>query len=339
MFFMKTGVIILLALLQNVACFGLTLHEGGDSIPLHLEVQKIYGNGNYCAFTSLAKYRNKFYCAFREGKSHVGEGDYGVIRIITSGNGKDWDLYQTIKDSLIDLRDPNLTVMPNGSLLLICGARMKDEKGAYITKTYYSIKKKKGFSELAPIVLPLDVDDHYCAWCWRLTWEGKYGYTIEYRHDGRTQRVELLRTEDGKSYERITGLDVPGLPSEGKILFPGKNKMVALIRTNKNGYVGKSTYPYTEWEWEELPFFIGGHDIAMFNKKYVVASRYLETSGNSTCVYYGDDDNWYKRRVFFPSGGDTGYCSILTVGDELWVSYYSAHESDKPSIYLCKVFF
>ena len=38
-----------------------------------------------------------------------------------------------------------------------------------------------------------------------------------------------------------------------------------------------------------------------------------------------------------PSGGDTSYPGLLVVGDKLWVSYYSTHETPKASIYLAKI--
>ena len=38
-----------------------------------------------------------------------------------------------------------------------------------------------------------------------------------------------------------------------------------------------------------------------------------------------------------PSGGDTSYPGIIKVGDELWVSYYSTHETGNASVYLAKI--
>ena len=327
---------LLFSLFINSYAFIFTEDKDGSLLPI--DICKIYGNGNYCSFTSLAKYRNKYYCAFREGMSHVGDGDYGVIKILTSDDGNCWKLDEVIKGSLIDFRDPYLSVTPDGRLLILCGARIKNEAGIYITKSYYATKKGKRFSTFKPIKLPPEVDDVYCAWCWRVTWYKKIGYTIEYRYDGNKQRVELLKTADGENYDRITTLNVPGNPSEGKIVMVGKNEMIAVIRTNENGYMGRSFFPYTEWEWKELPFFVGGHDLAFLKKTFIVASRRHESNGNSeTCIYYGSANDWFSRYISLPSGGDTGYCGILEVGDEIWFSYYSSHENVKPSIYLSKI--
>ncbi len=54
-------------------------------------VDKIWSNGNYCAFTSLVKYKGRFYCAFREGRGHIFDENgnaEGKIRIISSTDEK-----------------------------------------------------------------------------------------------------------------------------------------------------------------------------------------------------------------------------------------------------------
>ena len=37
-----------------------------------VSVKKIWDNGSHCAFTSLIKYKGKFYCSFREGETGRG---------------------------------------------------------------------------------------------------------------------------------------------------------------------------------------------------------------------------------------------------------------------------
>ena len=102
-----------------------------------ITVERVYGNGDsYCAFTSLLKVDNKYYLAFREGDSHVREDDYGVIRILESDDGHCWSLYQILSLDCVDLRDPNLSVRPDGKLLVLCGARILMPNGNSITKTY-----------------------------------------------------------------------------------------------------------------------------------------------------------------------------------------------------------
>jgi len=51
--------------------------------------QRIWdGNGTFCAFTDLIRYKGRLYCAFREGATHVSED--GKLRILSSADGQAW---------------------------------------------------------------------------------------------------------------------------------------------------------------------------------------------------------------------------------------------------------
>ena len=83
-------------------------------------LQRIWGDGStHCAFTSLIEYKGKYYCAFREGFSHIfnekGEAD-GRIHIISSPDGDKWETAAIIAKAGFDLRDPKLSVTPKGEL-------------------------------------------------------------------------------------------------------------------------------------------------------------------------------------------------------------------------------
>ena len=54
-----------------------------------VEVKKIWDQGKHNAFTDLLRFKDRWYCVFREGDGHVG-GD-GKIRVLTSPDGKGWE--------------------------------------------------------------------------------------------------------------------------------------------------------------------------------------------------------------------------------------------------------
>lgn len=56
---------------------------------------RIWGNSPHSAFPDLIRFKNAFYCTFREGPAHVGAG--GKIRIMKSINGVDWETVQTLE--------------------------------------------------------------------------------------------------------------------------------------------------------------------------------------------------------------------------------------------------
>src|SRR5687768_14482296 len=72
--------------------------------PQLVSVQKIWDRAPHNAFTDLVRWRDRWYCAFREGDGHVG-GD-GKLRILTSADGAAWESVALVGEEGIDLRDP-----------------------------------------------------------------------------------------------------------------------------------------------------------------------------------------------------------------------------------------
>ena len=67
--------------------------EVGNNTPeeniASVAVQRVFGTGDtYCAFTSMLDHEGNYYIAFREGETHVQDGDYVVIRILKSTDGE-----------------------------------------------------------------------------------------------------------------------------------------------------------------------------------------------------------------------------------------------------------
>ena len=56
-------------------------------------VKKIWDNGKHNAFTSLIKFKDAYYCSFREGETHIFDSSgkaEGKVRILKSIDGKNW---------------------------------------------------------------------------------------------------------------------------------------------------------------------------------------------------------------------------------------------------------
>ncbi|WP_148038868.1 LamG-like jellyroll fold domain-containing protein [Proteiniphilum sp. X52] len=56
---------------------------------------RIASDAKHSAFTSLVKFNDYFYCAFREGPAHTGDG--GTVRIIRAKDGAKWETVQILK--------------------------------------------------------------------------------------------------------------------------------------------------------------------------------------------------------------------------------------------------
>jgi hypothetical protein len=87
--------------------------------PALVRVARIWDAGAHNAFTDLIRWRNRWYCTFREPDAHVG-GD-GRIRVLVSADGEAWTSAALIGEDRIDLRDPKLSITPDGPLDDRCG--------------------------------------------------------------------------------------------------------------------------------------------------------------------------------------------------------------------------
>src|SRR5262249_28559555 len=87
-----------------------------------LEVRKIWDLAPHNAFTDLARFGGRWYCTFREGQGHVSPD--GAVRVLTSADGRAWESAALLRSDTADLRDPKLTVRPDGRLMLLAAAAL-----------------------------------------------------------------------------------------------------------------------------------------------------------------------------------------------------------------------
>ena len=85
--------------------------------PQVLSVKKRWDAAPHNAFTDLARFNGQWFCVFREGARHVGGN--GSIRVLTSTNAEAWESAALLSQEGIDLRDPKLSVTPDGRLMLL----------------------------------------------------------------------------------------------------------------------------------------------------------------------------------------------------------------------------
>src|SRR3954452_17349812 len=72
-----------------------------------VEVRKLWDKGRHNAFTDLIRYKDRWFCTFREGAAHVSPD--GALRILTSTDGKEWQSAALVRSATADLRDPKLS--------------------------------------------------------------------------------------------------------------------------------------------------------------------------------------------------------------------------------------
>ncbi len=314
-------------------------------------VRKIWDAGRHNAFTDLIRFRDRWYCTFREGDAHVG-GD-GKLRVLTSVDGEKWESAALLAEKGIDLRDPKLSITADGRLMIVAGGSVYD--GKKLLGRQPRVAFSKDGTAWSPTQRILSEGD----WLWRVTWHDGKCYGVSYDASQRATKeaqeaaksgqappgpadwkLKLVVSTDGAKYDLITHLEVPGHPNETTLRFAPDGTMTALVRReggNKKGWVGTSKPPYKEWSWKELSAQVGGPNFIMLPDGAVVAAVRLYDGKVRTALGTLDAaQGTFKELLTLPSGGDTSYAGLLWHEDRLWVSYYSSHEG-KSAIYLAKV--
>jgi hypothetical protein len=153
-----------------IACAVTNLHSQIPYLPEGVKVRKIWSNGKYNAFTSLIQFNETFYCAFREGESHV-FGKDGVTRIISSEDGIKWNSVALLVKDGYDLRDPKLSVTPDGRIMAVIGGSVYkgQELLGRLTHVSFSDLSGKYFSDPQPVSISEDIRTNN-DWLWRVTW-------------------------------------------------------------------------------------------------------------------------------------------------------------------------
>ncbi len=325
------------------------LQEGAGTGNINLSLvsyRKIWDEAKHNAFTDLIKHEGQYYCVFREGVTHAptNEGDEnGRIRILKSANGETWTSQALLEKTSCDLRDPKLSITPDGRLMVLMGGSVK-----YIGGFPQSIGSQVSFMDEAGNFSPVqsvNIDPAIRTgrdWLWRVTWYKGTGYGVVFhKFEQPDYKIFLVKTTDGIDYQTISQLQLTDQPNEATISITDDNMCIVVRREvgDCQGKIGYCNYPFMTWNWHDLGFRLGGPNlITLPDGNMLLASRGYR-SGNYTALF-GLDSNYQAVKLLeFPSGGtDTGYPGVIIVNDELWVSYYSSHEG-KASIYLAKVKF
>lgn len=308
--------------------------------PPHAElvrVSRIWDEAPHNAFTDLAHWKNRFWCAFREGRSHASTD--GKIRILTSPDGKSWNSSSLIELEGFDLRDAGLSITPQGRLMLCGGvAPRKADGDSAPTGTFVAFSDDgKNWTSPQIVVEP-------GRWMWRVAWFDNVAYGISYAAPDGRPYTALLSSDDGiKFHELIPQLLGQGYPTEAALRFDDEGTLFVLQRRDgesrvNSAFLGVSHPPYQQWTWSDLNVHVGGPAlIKLPSGAWVVAGRNNGPDGPRTAIAFLDmAAKKLTPLLELPSGGDTSYPGLVYHDGVLWISYYSSHEG-KSNIYMAEV--
>lgn len=311
--------------------------QAGDLALDVVDVRKIWDQAPHSAFTDLIRFRDAWWCAFREGQGHVSPD--GRIRVLTSADGTDWQPAALLGSSRGDLRDPKLCLTPAGELMLTTAvARRAPDPESHHSLAWFSSDGRAWGS-------PVDMGDpNY--WLWRVTWHQGTAYSIGYATGGE-RGVRLYASRDGRRFEALVpNLFDRGYPNETGVVFLPDETFVCLLRRDgeaDSAQLGTARPPYTSWQWRDLGANVGGPvlirlpDEAGSAAGQVLAAGRLYDGRVRTAVLAVDMDQGALRELAnLPSSGDSSYPGLVWHAGQLWMSYYSSHEGPS-SIYLARL--
>src|SRR5690554_3352793 len=294
--------------------------------PSNIQVNKtrlIWNNANYNAFTSLTSYNNYLYCAFREASSHHSYD--GGIRIIRSKDTENWEDVTLITIPEEDLRDPKF-IVSNNNLSIIFVSRTETKHFSYSYTTEDGEKWKFENRE----------ED---TWRWSAAeFEGEI-YSVGY--SSKDKKGSIYTAEKGKSWKPVKQNffpDVESYPNETALFFKSDGTSYALVRQDKKSktaLIGSSKPPYNNWQWKDLGTRIGSPSGILVNDSLILGCVRLYFPTRTSLVWIHPEEGTIKEAAKLPSGGDTGYASIVKYNGKHYVSFNSSRNTEKrTSIYL-----
>lgn len=313
----------------------------GERVPVHLElerVERVWDQAPHNAFTDLIRFRDSWYLVFREAGMHgvppAGTAG-GRIRVLRSTDPFQWTSVALLDFGFDqDLRDPKLSIRPDGVLVLLCAAAPTASPERRQSLVFFS-RDGTDWKEPQPVAEP-DV------WLWRLTWHRGMARGVGYGRRPDRRHTRLYESPDALRFRvTVERLYEEGYPNEASLLFLEDDRALCLLRRDGPGQdsalLGLSSPPYTRWSWRDLGRRIGGPALIRLPEGPILTAGRSYEGGTRTTLSWLDVDNGrLVERLVLPSGGDSSYPGLVWHENRLWVSYYSSHEG-RAAIYLAQV--
>lgn len=301
-------------------------------------VRQIWKGPFHHAFPDLIFFQGRYFASFRQAEKH--HSGKSKIIIITSSDLIRWTQVVELTLPGQDLRDPKLSVMPGGKLMLNMGALEISSKGALASFVAFS---KTGYTWTSPESI-LEAG----MWLWRVTWHAGVGYGVSYRFSNPEKKdqewlLDLHQTEDGLAYQKIVSLNVKGHPNEATVRFDSEGGMWILVRRDRNwktkAVLLRASPPYKEFHHLPLNCYLGGPNFIEAEGEWVAAGRFLSINPYGVFERMGIASLSHGKigaPLFLPGTGDLGYPGLVWDGDRLLICYYATYEN-RSSIYLAGV--
>lgn len=292
------------------------------------------------AFPSLTRHDDQWWCTFRSGRDHVSHDGRAELwsRSVddTAATWRQRHVFTSPDPKLPDLRDPRVLRHGRGFVVVATATSRRFLREGCQTWRWTSTDGTT-WSDPAP------VGDRN-TWLWSLQ-PGPEGMALATTYPFRTARTEVAKetvtvwqwplgsTELSPLAELVDG----PLPNETTVIADqdGAHALVRTFRSpNRDGgpaLLGRAPGVAGPWSFSDLGFFIGGPAVIRHDSTLVLGGRALGDRPARTVLWRCDDrgDSVATEELLtLPSGGDNGYPSFVSSGEELHLAYYSSHEGD-----------
>jgi len=301
-------------------------------------LKKIGNKADHNAFVDLCEFNQQLFCCYREAKNHISAD--GTIRILTLDMEGKVLHSNRIAIANTDLRDPKVSITPDGDILLIAYARntvinnktIGTRNLSWVSQTGQSWSAAKEFANRG-------------WWLWRVKWHNNIAYGFAYNrkqnaihlYSGNPRRSFHLHQPFALSLQKHK----KGYPNESDLIFDN-NKAFALVRRDADSYtaqLGHSKFPYKKWHWIDLGRYIGGPVMLRLDQDFALVAGRIVKQGQlvTGLLKMNLESGDLQELLILPSAGDNSYPGLVLQQGTLYVSYYSSHEDRKSSVYLAKI--
>jgi len=248
------------------------------------EDRVIFSDGRHNAFTSLVRWRDRFWLAFRNGSSHRGHD--GRILVISSPDLGEWSAPTVAIETPNDDRDPRLVVFRDR--LFVAAHTVVREFGdeAHLDGTIHTTQlhtvmsaTDDGTSWEKPWVA---TEPHHFIW-WMEARGGQVYATERYAwrvlvegEQKREYQTNFLRSADARRWQRIGMISRERLASECAFVFLPSGRAVGFLRhdSDQRPEIVVAEPPYERWEAVvSVPFMYSGPCLGLVDGRIVVAGR------------------------------------------------------------------
>jgi hypothetical protein len=301
-------------------------------------MKRISSRACHSAFCDLLRTSDGMLACYRQATNHVSaDGRIETCLIDSEGNVSH---RQRLWLDNVDLRDPKLSYLPNGRMVLIAYARhtTADNKTRFAQSLCWTSQDGKSWSS-----------PRYFGpqgwWLWRLTWYKDMAYGFAYNRGA--EQIDLYAGHPFKTMNCVKRGALSklkqgyGYPNESDIWFSSETTMHAIVRRDADSYsalYGISHAPYTQWQWYDLHTYIGGPKVIVdSNENIYVAGRGLVNNTLKTCLWqFCQHKKTLTLKTILPSGGDNSYPGLVLQENTLRVLYYSSHIDNQSRVYLAE---